>query len=186
VAPHNFADSLRELDPTAEILVLVDALDEIRYSVSGESVVDWLAECPPPPSNLHFVLTSRPDEGLLALFRRRQRDWLREVVMDAELERVRDDLTRYAAGFVTEPAAAAALAGRDLDGGQFASSAVTRANGSFQYLNALFRALDHAIARDDEKVSGIRWQSSSDTDEFSVGSTRTAEFVPHREPSECF
>ena len=40
------AAALAAEDPEARIVVLVDALDEIRHGLSGESILDWLATCP--------------------------------------------------------------------------------------------------------------------------------------------
>ena len=61
---------LRAQGRTARIVVLVDALDEIRYGPRGEDVLSWLAACPALPPNARFVLTARPDSDLLSVFRR--------------------------------------------------------------------------------------------------------------------
>jgi hypothetical protein len=81
---------LRE-DPGARIVILIDALDELRFSSEGKSVVDWLADCPELPGNVRIVLLSRP-ERMLDQFRQKQGPWLKEVRIDPQSDTVRADL----------------------------------------------------------------------------------------------
>src|SRR6266571_2648194 len=55
---------LLQIDPTACIVILIDALDELHGSSEQESIVDWLVDCPELPPNVRFVLTSRDDPFL--------------------------------------------------------------------------------------------------------------------------
>ena len=139
---------LRE-DPDARIVVLVDALDELRYNPSGDSAIDWLAACPELPPNVRFVLTSRPDARLLASFRERQAPWLRELSIEAGSQPVRRDLARYARRFASEPAVRQALVTRGLAPRTFADEAARRADGNFQYLATLASGIEHAVVASD-------------------------------------
>lgn len=140
------AELLLAEEPEAQIVILVDALDELRYHRGSETALDWLAACPELPANVRFVLTSRPDERLLEVFRRRQAQWLRKVEIDADPDEVEADLGRYVRGFTGEPAFARALAEQDIPSEHFVGGAVARADGNFQYLAALFRAIEHAVS----------------------------------------
>jgi WD40 repeat protein len=140
------AELLLAEEPEARIVILVDALDELRYQRGDESALDWLAACPQLPANVRFLLTSRPDERLLEVFRRRQGEWLREVAIDTDPEEVEADLGRYARRFAGEPASAQALANHEISSEHFVVGAVAHADGNFQYLAALFRGIEHAVA----------------------------------------
>ena len=66
------AQALAEQDPAARIVVLIDALDEIRWGPSGESILDWLITCPklPPPSgSCSLLVPIRTCSGLSARLR---------------------------------------------------------------------------------------------------------------------
>jgi WD40 repeat protein len=133
-------------EPKARLVILVDALDELRYSAGGESALDWLAACPELPANVRFLLTSRPDERLLELLRRRQGEWLREAAIDADPDEVEDDLARYATSFAAQPVVEQALAEQEITSDHFVAEAVIHADLNFQYLAAFFRGIEHALA----------------------------------------
>ena len=139
------AQALLQEDPTARIVVAVDALDELRYYQGQESLLSWLAACPELPPNLRFILTSRPEE-LLAVFRRRQQAGLREEQIDPQAAEVRADLERCALNFATQAPIRDALAGQEIAADAFVDQAVTRADGNFQYLAAFFRGIEQALA----------------------------------------
>jgi WD40 repeat protein len=146
--------------PDARLVILVDALDELRYHPAGESALDWLASCPELPVNVRFILTSRPDERLLERLRASQREWLREARIDSDPDQVAADLARYSKSFVAGPRVAEALNDEGIDQEQFAAGAVSHADGNFQYLAALFRAIDTVLALlaegDQEQTGGPR------------------------------
>jgi WD40 repeat protein len=137
---------LMQEDPRARLVILIDALDELRYSPAGESALDWLATCPELPANVGFLLTSRPDRRLLEVFRRRQAEWLRETAIDADPAAVEVDLARYATTFAAQPAVERALAAHEITSEDFVAGAVARADLNFQYLAALFRAIEQVLA----------------------------------------
>ena len=141
---------LRE-EPDARLVLLIDALDELRYRARSEragrgSTLDWLAACPELPANVRVLLTSRRDERLLDLFRHRQGEWLREWAIDADRRQVEADLERYAASFTAEEKVADALVAQDITQEEFVARAVGHADGNFQYLAALFRGIEQALA----------------------------------------
>jgi hypothetical protein len=49
-----------------DIVVLVDALDEVRYHPQGGDLLHWLAQIPELPKNIRFILSSREDVDGLA------------------------------------------------------------------------------------------------------------------------
>jgi WD40 repeat protein len=137
-------------DPEAQVVVLVDALDEVRYGLSGENVLSWLAACPELPTNVRFVLTSRPDPDLLDSFRRAKAAELVELPIDPEGEedrdRIREDLHRFLDRVAAEPAVARALRAHEVEPASFVEDAADKAGGNFQYAAALARGIDQALA----------------------------------------
>lgn len=142
------AAALARTQPGKRIVVIVDGLDEIRYrdrahSSGRETLLDWLAECPELPPNVRLLLTSRPDEGLLARLRGAQAPWLRELRIDAIDTRVHADLVSYAQALAAEPSVAGSL---DPDAApRFVNDAVEKADGNIGYLDAVARAVDNAV-----------------------------------------
>jgi WD40 repeat protein len=147
------AGVLSDLDPDERVVVLVDAVDELRYrpGSSEGSILDWLATCPLPP-NLRIVVASRPDDRLLARLRAARPGELRELVLDPDALETRRDLDLFVERLAAEPTIAAALADRGIPAARFRSGAAARAAGNFQYAVALARAIDAAI----EHASGRR------------------------------
>jgi WD40 repeat protein len=146
------AQILAERVPTARIVILVDALDEIRWGVSGESILDWLTACPELPANIRIVLSSRPDADLLRTFRDNKAREITELVLDPEAEMDRahftEDVGQFLGRFATEPAVTDALTAHQIEAASFVGQAIDRANGNFQYTVALARGIDAALAND--------------------------------------
>lgn len=130
--------------PEERIMVLIDALDELRYHHVAPSALDWLASCPELPPSVRVICSSRPDDELLATFRGRQATWLREVPLLASSDEAHGDVVRYARAWAAEPASAQLIAGADGSVDAFAEEAGQRADGNFQYLVALLRAVEAA------------------------------------------
>ena len=61
--------ALQKQGHTEPIVILIDALDELRYRLLGDTVLDWLTQCPELPANIRILVTSRPDPDWLAAFR---------------------------------------------------------------------------------------------------------------------
>jgi hypothetical protein len=155
------AEALLRAQPDEQIVILVDALDEVRYretvgNAEG-TLLHWLATCPELPSNVRFILTSRPDDELLARFRGVQRPWLRELAIGPDDVDLRAELRAYTLQLTHEPQVGAALT--KIEGVEglhatervdaFLGQAVTKANGNIGYLDALGRAVDQAVALGD-------------------------------------
>ena len=146
------AQALAEQDPAARIVVLIDALDEIRWNLEGKSILDWLAACPPLPHNLRLVLTSRPDPDLLQTFRTKKAAEITEVVIDPDAKEdeahIDEDLGQFLTQFTTEPTVAEAMRIHKVDPPSFVNQATGKASGNFQYSVALIRGIDQALAND--------------------------------------
>jgi hypothetical protein len=140
---------LLNLQPDLRLVILVDALDELRYHREGAHFLSWLAALPALPANFSFMLTSRDDPALLSNLRSAQQSGLVELPLSAELPQVQQELQRYAHRLAQEPHLTALLAGESQQLA-FVEQAVMRANGNLGFLDALGRALDSALARGDE------------------------------------
>jgi len=142
------ARALARLHPENQVVVLIDALDELRYhraAGGARTVLDWLIDCPEDalPANVHFVLTSRPPDGqLVTLIEKHSK--LRRLTIDSEDSRVQIDIRTYAARLVEPPEVAALLAGLSNGPAGFVAEAVNKAEGNIGYLDALARGIDHA------------------------------------------
>ena len=140
---------LAAADPEALIVVLIDALDELRHRIGlrgqAETLADWLAACPQLPRNVRVVVTSRPDTILLERFRTAQQPSLREEAIVPTEEAVREDLRTYASRVTAQPAVASALQrlGIDLDG--YSRHVADRAAGNFLYLVTWSRGVEQMI-----------------------------------------
>ena len=139
------AEVLLREDPDARIVILVDALDELRYQSGDESALNWLSGCPELPANVRFLLATRPDARLLEGFRSRQRAALHEEAIDADPREIDADLTRFATRFSQGGAVADALVAHEIAAEDLVAQTVARADGNFQYLAALFRAVEDAL-----------------------------------------
>lgn len=157
------ARALRRTGSQEKIVILVDAIDELRYQPGGDNILKWLAGCPELPANVRFVLSSRPDEELLAVFRGAQAAWLRELPLPTDkAQQARDpqgyaavqaDLQGYAEGLAGQPQVSVVL---DAQGSErrhsFIRNAVQKADGNLGYLDALSRTIDAALEAGDQTM----------------------------------
>jgi tetratricopeptide (TPR) repeat protein len=139
------ARNLARLRPAARIVILIDALDELRLEDDSHNLLDWLTSCPPLPENVRIVLSSRPASGQLETFVWARRDSLAKLTIDASDARVQMDIRRYATTLVqpAEIATAVHQAGRTAD--QFIDDLTAQSDGNLGYVAALGRAFDHAL-----------------------------------------
>lgn len=144
------ARALLECEPSAQIVVLIDALDEIRYHPAEDNILKWLTNCPELPPNVHFVLSSRPPDDALKVFYQKQAPTLRSLTITPEDLRVQLDVEAYVRRLATRPDVGAELAQRNIGTDAFVGQAVDKANGNIGYLDALERAIDAALARPDD------------------------------------
>jgi hypothetical protein len=132
---------LLNLDPTARIVILIDALDELHINSEQESIVKWLEHCPELPPNVRFVLTSR-DDPFLEFFKQRQSRWLKVEKISLTSKEVQGDLYSYTQKFVSQENIKRMLIEYRLDADVFTDLAVAKAQGNFLYLHTLFRAIN--------------------------------------------
>lgn len=131
--------------PDARIVVLVDGLDEIAEE---RGLLDWLANSPELPSNVRFVLTSRPHASLHPLMSRRAKS-LRHLQIETSNTQVRHDLTTYVSRVVGEASITEALTSGGVTVAEFIRQSVEKSDGNFAYLVAYCRALREAVKRKD-------------------------------------
>ncbi|MFI9007541.1 hypothetical protein ACIGNX_09960 [Actinosynnema sp. NPDC053489] len=153
------ARRLAQDEPDALVVVLVDALDELRFRATGAEgadVLDWLAEAPELPANVRVVASARPDDRLLERFRRGQGDRVREVAIEAAAEDVRRDLVQLARGLLTDPPVARLPVVRASGVAWLARRIAAQADGNFLYLALWGAALrDAAEAGDAARVAAL-------------------------------
>jgi hypothetical protein len=140
------ARALRRADPKQQIVILIDALDEISYHTTAENILAWLTNCPELPNNIRFVLTSRPPDELLNLFRNKQANRLTELAIAENDAHVKQDIEHFMTALVGEPPVARALQVAEGDTAAFAKKATDKAHGNLGYLDALARGIDRALA----------------------------------------
>jgi archaellum biogenesis ATPase FlaH len=142
------ARALQRSDPNQQIVILIDALDEIRYHGTEENILAWLTNCPALPDNIRFVLTSRPPDEMLNLFRTKQANLLAELAIVEEDPRVKQDIEHFVTALVGEQQVAQALQAAKSDAKTFAKEATDKAYGNLGYLDALARGIDQATRSD--------------------------------------
>ena len=140
--------------PDQLLVVLIDAIDELRYQPQEDSLLHWLENCPALPANVRLVITSRPDDDLLRTFRDRQSDRIQEFPLDfqasGQREKILSDLQTYARHLATPPAIAAKIAAAGMTEDKFVEAAVERAEGNLGYLGAVGRAVEQFILQKDD------------------------------------
>jgi hypothetical protein len=148
------ATAIAEDTPGEMVVVLVDALDELRFQPESDSLLDWLANCPELPSNVRLVISSRPDEDLLRTFRARQGARIRELSVDYQLPHFKahidGDLRQYAARLGAIPQVETGLSAANETREVFESAVVKKADGNLGYMDALGRAIDRALHLKDD------------------------------------
>ena len=149
------AQVAQRTEPDTQIVIVLDALDELRYYLGQDGVLNWLGDCPELPSNVRIVLTSRPDENLLSHFRQSQGTWLRELSIDPHSTQVRQDLILYAGGFINRLSLQGTLERTKVTVDSFTENAVAKADGNFQYLAALFRGIEGFGLDEQESVDQL-------------------------------
>lgn len=143
--------ALRRTDPAGSIVILIDALDEIRYHDVAGNILTWLTNCPALPDNIRFVLTSRPNDEAVELFRAEQESLVREITIGAEDPLAVRDVERFATRLVSEDDLGPVLP-KEVDIQGFRERAIKKAGGNLGYLDALGRGLDRAIADSDRQT----------------------------------
>ncbi len=139
------ASLLLKLNPGKKVVILVDALDEIRYHGSEGTLLKWLIDCPELPHNVRFILTSRPLEGDVVTFCEKKQTSIRPLTIKSKDNRVHDELKTYVEKLASVPEVAASLKSEKRKIADFVSEAVNRADGNIGYLDAFARGIDQAL-----------------------------------------
>lgn len=142
-------EALRQ-HPKLRIVVLVDALDEVRFHTTEQHLLSWLIACPELPQNVRIVLTSRAPDQALNLFCEEKKRFLQLLTIRADEGHVRSDLSQYMAKLVSNPRVSEELAKTDHGVTGFVTQAVEKADGNLGYLDVLGRAIDQALTRRDD------------------------------------
>lgn len=145
------ARRLAELHPDQQIVILIDGLDELHFRTAASDVGQWLAELQQLPSNVRFIVSSRPDERVREL-EVAHADAVRVINVDpghgqVTNYRVAEDITRYAELIAEDGHIAAVLASHGIHTDRFVREAAAKAEGNFQYLTFLARTLESAPDR---------------------------------------
>ena len=128
-----------------QIVVVLDALDEVAQIPGGQSILDWLADAPALPANLRVVVTARPSSAV-ETFVDRQGDRVRMLRFDPADVRVQEELRRYADGLAEAEPVRSMLRAVGRLAGDFARETADKAEGNIGYVAALGRAIDQAVS----------------------------------------
>ena len=150
---------LSRTDPQSQIVVLVDALDELRFSPAETNILDALLQLPVDPMqkmeagtsesvlsgfppNLCFILSSRREALLDSLLSRPD---ARELQLNIEDSDNLSDLRTYALAHLPldDPRVAGAGANQTKD--TFLDNLLKKASGNFLYLRTVIGAIAQSI-----------------------------------------
>jgi len=140
------ACALARIDPEKQLVILIDALDEIGYHQTAENILTWLTNCPDLPENIRLVLTSRPPDEALKLFCEKQASHLSQLTIAEDDPSVQADTQHFVKQWVEEPKVSQAITEVEGNTEAFAKKATDRARCNLGYLDALARGVDRAIA----------------------------------------
>jgi hypothetical protein len=162
---------LYQTDPEARIVVLVDALDELRYSPAEEDLLRALCEIPvglastegpkaaspgrklpEMPPNLRFVVTSRREKFLDRLLGRSD---VRELPLAVQGEENRADLRTYTEANLPNGRLDPALAAENRTREGFVRDLLNAADGNFLYLRSVMAAIEAGLEVE-EKAYQVR------------------------------
>jgi len=145
------ARRLATFEPEAEIVVLVDALDEVRFSpaagTENPDIIRALRELPEAPKNLRFIVSSRPEPALDRLLNRSD-------VRVLELEPLTDqnlaDLRSLAGSVLAAPQVHRYLDQAGENPQDLAEAVLEKSAGNFLYLVKVLNVIRQAS----EETSG--------------------------------
>jgi hypothetical protein len=152
IALRDPAARLAAAEPAAGILILVDALDELRFQPAGVSLLEWLASCAELPPNVRIVLSARPDPDLLARFRSTQHHWIREEQVNPREPLAQHDVESYLRQALSAGHIGEAFARRGVQAASVTSRIGDRAAGNFQYAVAYVAAFESAARGQDSEL----------------------------------
>jgi hypothetical protein len=133
---------LAQTDPDARIVVLVDALDELRYSPAEPDIVRALRELPQVPPNLRFVISSRPEAFLERLLARED---AKELPLDVVGADSQADMRAYAEDALADNGLGPALVEEGLSLEGFVERLLGKTAGNFLYLKSVLSGIQEAM-----------------------------------------
>jgi WD40 repeat protein len=133
---------LAQKNPEARIVVLVDALDELRYSPAEPDILRALRELPEIPPNLRFVISSRPEAFLDRLLARGD---AREMPLDVAGAKNQADLRTYAESALIGDGLSRALTEEGQSPEAFVEGLLHKAAGNFLYLKSVLSGIQEAL-----------------------------------------
>jgi len=133
---------LAQENPDSRIVVLVDALDELRYSPAEPDILRALCELPEMPPNLRFVISSRPEAFLARLLARGHAE---ELVLNVAGVDNRADLRTYTESVVGGDEWKPVLEQEGLNPGAFVDGLLGKAAGNFLYLKSVLGGIQQAL-----------------------------------------
>lgn len=133
---------LLQTDPEARIVVLVDALDELRYSPAEPDILRVLRELPEVPPNLRFLISSRPEAFLGRLLARSD---AKELPLDVAGADNWTDLRTYAEGAIGGDGLKPVLEREGLNPEAFVDGLLDKATGNFLYLKSVLSGIQQAL-----------------------------------------
>lgn len=149
------AKALARKSTGENVVVMIDALDEVLGTAGGATILDWLETAPALPPNLRFVLSSRPSERLNTLLGLRA-EAVQVITIDGKSAEVSQDVRAFATRLFAEDAFAAQIEDKDLDIERAVTALQSASKGNFAYLVTYARAIRVALeAGDVEEVSEL-------------------------------
>jgi hypothetical protein len=143
--------SLYDDDFDQQLVILIDALDEAVQFRGRETIVDLLANERGLPSQVRFVLTSRPEGEALRHFERLETPYL---ILDAGQEENQHDVRAYVRyRLETSEALQRQLAEQAITVEAFVKQVAEISGGNFLYLVWLLRAIAEGAQRLDDLES---------------------------------
>ncbi|MBN1488076.1 MAG: hypothetical protein JW981_10570 [Anaerolineae bacterium] len=128
-----------------QLVILVDALDEATQLRGMESIVDLLANARGLPSQVRFVLTSRPESEVLRHFDNLS---IPPLLLDTEREKNQQDMLAYARHrLATSEKLRARLYQQEIKTEVFVTRAAEASGGNFLYLLWLLRGIENGTQR---------------------------------------
>ena len=147
---HTVADPLKRLyggEFDRQMVILVDALDRAVRHHGPETIVDLVADAHGLPSQVRFVLTSRPEGTALRHFEQLAIPYL---VLDGRREENLEDIRVYVRHRLeTSKALQKRLRERGMQRRAFIERATEASQGNFLYLIWLLRAVEESVQQVD-------------------------------------
>ena len=138
------------------LVILIDALDELRYAHSKDDILEWLIGINPDdlPDNIRFVLSSRPPDDRLNRLIKNQGARLSHLKLDHHIgenkgefqQKLDEDTGAYVKKLLSEVDLTQYWT-EDRTAEAWSQTAVLKAEGNLGYMDMIARGLDHSISQ---------------------------------------